>query len=92
MAKAHDVDLHRHDTELSAWTYEDPQPRDKTILYTMTYKAKTNQFRGLEKYKARCVIRDDRMKPGVQFYSTLTATNTPSQTVGPFLHAAAVED
>ena len=45
----------------------------------MTYKAKTNQYGGLERHKARLAIRGDRMRPGIDFDETRTASHMPSQ-------------
>ena len=91
-AKAHDAEIYRHDTELRTWVYEEARPSDKPVPFTMTYKAKTNQFGGIERYKARCAIRGDLMKPGQQFDMTRTASHMPSQAARRLFLAAAVSE
>jgi hypothetical protein len=65
--RVHGTELRRHDTELLTWTYEDTLPTDKPLQFAIGYKAKTNMYDGLERRKARCTIRGDRMRPGVDF-------------------------
>jgi hypothetical protein len=40
--RVHDAELRRHDTELLTWTYEDPLPTYKPLLFSIWYAAKTN--------------------------------------------------
>jgi Reverse transcriptase (RNA-dependent DNA polymerase) len=88
----HDAELRRHDSELLTWTYEDPPPTSKPLQFTIGYELKTNTSEELERHKARCAIRGDRMRPGVDFDEMRTASRMPSQNGGRFLLAvAAVE-
>lgn len=90
---AWDAELQRHDTELHTWTYEDPLPTDKPLPYLMGFKAKTNVYGGLERCKVRCAIRGDRMRPGLDFDETRTASHMPSQAGRRLLlSAAAAQD
>jgi hypothetical protein len=55
-------------------------------------KAKTNQYGGLERRKARLAIRGDHRRPDVDFDLTCTAAHMPSQTGRRLLLAAAVAE
>jgi Reverse transcriptase (RNA-dependent DNA polymerase) len=90
--QVHDAELRRHDTELLTWTYEDPLPADKPLPFTIGYKARTNMFGGLERRKARCAIRGDRMRSGVDFDEMRTASHMPSQGGRRFLLAVAAAE
>lgn len=79
-AKAHDAELDRHGPEgLHTYDYVDALPSDKPIPYMMAYKAKTNQYGGLERHKSILAIPGDRMRPGIDFEETRTASHMPSQ-------------
>ena len=58
----------------------------------MTFRSKTNQYGGLEKHKVRCAIRGDRMRPGLDFDETRTASHMPSQAGRRLLLAAAAAE
>jgi hypothetical protein len=90
--RVHDVELRRHDTELLTWTYEDPLPTDKPLQFTIGYKAKTNTCGGLEHSKARCAIRGDRMRPGVDFDEMRNASHMTSKSGRRFLLAVAAAE
>lgn len=50
-AKAHDEELDRHRPNgLHTYYFVEALPSDKPILYTMTYKARTNQHGVLERH------------------------------------------
>jgi hypothetical protein len=91
--RVHDAELRRHDTELLTCTYEDPLPTVKPLQFTIRYRAKTNMYGGLECRKARCAIRGDRMRPGVDFDEMRTTSQVLSepsmfiQEVGPGQYA-----
>ena len=79
-AKAHDEELDRHGPNgLHTYDFVEALPSDRPIPFVMTYKAKTNQYGGLERHKARLAIRGDRMRPGIDFDETRTASHMPSQ-------------
>lgn len=65
-AQAHGTELERHEKALRTWVCEEALLSDITVSFTMTYKAKYNQLRGTDKYKARCAILYGTMKPGKQ--------------------------
>lgn len=44
----------------------------------MNFRSKTNQYGGLEKHKVKSAIRGDRMRPGLDFDETRTASHIPS--------------
>lgn len=91
-AKAWDNEITRHDAGLNTWTYEDELPTDRPIPYVMTFKAKPNMYGGLHRYKVRCAIRGDRMRPGIDFDETRTASYMPSQAGRRLLMAACVAE
>ena len=79
-SKAHDEELARHGPDgLHTYDFVEVLPTDKPIPYAMTYKAKTNQYGGLERHTAILAIRGDRMRPGIYFDKTRTASHLPSQ-------------
>lgn len=78
-AKAWDAELERHDTELQTCTYETPPPTDRPLPYAMAFKANTNMYGGLDRHKVRLAISGDRMRPGLDFDKTRTASHLPSQ-------------
>lgn len=43
------------------------------------FQGKKNMYEGLERHKNRCAIRGVRMRPGINFYETSTASCMPSQ-------------
>lgn len=55
----------------------------------MAFSLKTNLFDGLEGHKVRCVIRDDRMRPGLDSEDMLTASHMPSKSGRCLLRATA---
>jgi hypothetical protein len=77
--RVHDAELRRHDTELLTWSYEDLLPTGKPLQFTIECNAKTNMYRGLERRKARCAIRGDRMRPVVDFDEVRTASHMQSK-------------
>lgn len=91
-AKAYDAEIYRHDTDLHTRNYEKPEPYEKPLPFATHFKAKTNQFGEIEKFKVRCAIRGDKMRPGKDFDETRTASNMPSQTARRLLIAGAVSD
>jgi hypothetical protein len=84
---AHGQELDRHVTTLGTWHYERPRSTDRPIPYTFTYKLKTDNEGQPSKYKARCAIRGDLMRPGVDFDCTRRAAHNPSQSDKRFLYA-----
>jgi Reverse transcriptase (RNA-dependent DNA polymerase) len=90
--RVHDAELRRQDTELLTSSYEDPLPTDKPLQFTIGCKAKTNMYGGLERRKARCSIRGDRMRPGIDFDEMRTASHMPSQSERRFLLAVAAAE
>ena len=70
-------------------TYQVPRADDRPLPYVMAFRAKTNLFGGLERQKVRCAIRGDRMRPGLDFDATRTASHMPSQAGRRLLLAAA---
>eukprot|EP00173_Palmaria_palmata_P004417 Plantae.Rhodophyta-Palmaria_palmata.ctg5955.p1 GENE.Plantae.Rhodophyta-Palmaria_palmata.ctg5955~~Plantae.Rhodophyta-Palmaria_palmata.ctg5955.p1 ORF type:complete len:296 (+),score=29.01 Plantae.Rhodophyta-Palmaria_palmata.ctg5955:187-1074(+) len=79
-AKDLDDELDRHGPgHLHTFDFVDSLPTDKPIPYTLTLKVKTNQFEGSEKHKVRLSIREDRMRPGIDFDETRTQSHMPTQ-------------
>jgi hypothetical protein len=76
-AKAHDDEIHRHETALKTWRYEDPLPSDRPRPFIMTYKLKADADQEQVKHKARCAIRGDLMEAGVEYDPLRTSSNTP---------------
>jgi hypothetical protein len=83
-------ELRRHDTVLKTLTYEQPLTSDCPMPYIANFKAKTNQYGGLERRKVHIAIRGDRMRPDRDFDPTRTAAHMPSMTGRRLLLAVAV--
>lgn len=79
LAKACNAEVVRHTDDFSTWNLEEPIEGDKPLPYVMTFHSKTNQCGGLEKHKVRCAIRRDRMRPGLHFDETRTASHMTPQ-------------
>lgn len=87
---AYTKELRQHDTVLRTWRYELRRPEDRPVPFIVGFKAKLNQFGGLDKRKVRIAIRGDRMHPGVDFDATPTAAHMPTMAARRLLLAAAV--
>jgi hypothetical protein len=90
--RAHDAELRRHDGELRTWTYVEQLPTDRPAPHVVTYRAKTNQYGGLERRKARIALAGNRLRPGVDFDQRRTASHMPSQAGRRFLYAVAAAE
>lgn len=55
----------------------------------MNFKAETNFYEGFEKHKITSAIRSDRMRKGLDFDESRTASRMPSQSERRLLLAAA---
>jgi hypothetical protein len=69
-----------------------PPTPDNPLQFTIGYKAKTNMYGGLVRRKARCTIRGERMRTGVDFNEMRTAPHRPSQSGRRFLLTVAAAE
>jgi hypothetical protein len=76
---AHDKKIDRHVDTLGTWHYERACTDDRPIPYTFTNKLETDQLGQPSTCEARCAIRGDLMRPGIDFDDTRQAAHTPSQ-------------
>lgn len=91
-AKACNAEVARHTDDLNTWTLEEQLAEGRPLPYVMTFRSKTNQYGGLKKHKVRCDIRGDRIRSGLDFDGTITASHMPSQSGRRMLLAAAAAE
>ena len=91
-AAAHDAEIRRHDTELHTWRYETQRSTDKPLPYVFNYKTKTKPDGTIDRYKARCAIRGDRMIADEHYDPTHASGTTPSHTARRVMLAAAAAE
>jgi Reverse transcriptase (RNA-dependent DNA polymerase) len=86
---SHDKEIDRQVDTLGTWHYERARANYRPIPYTFTYKHKTEYLGQPDTYKARCAIRGDLVRPGIDFDATRRAAHTLSQSAKRLLYADA---